>query len=130
MKFLDQVKIYIKAGNGGDGSPSFRREKFIDYSDYVFDGEKYSYDYPFEKINGLIIGELENMKDQEIEFGRNTDQIILDICGDLDIPIISNFPCGHGKYPATLPLSLNAEIDTSNKEAMVTILDSAVDLEA
>tara|TARA_B110001452_G_scaffold226052_1_gene200290 strand:+ start:499 stop:1482 length:984 start_codon:yes stop_codon:yes gene_type:complete len=31
MKFLDQVKIYIKAGNGGHGSPSFRREKFIEY---------------------------------------------------------------------------------------------------
>ena len=31
MKFLDQVKIYIKAGNVGDGSPSFRREKFIEY---------------------------------------------------------------------------------------------------
>ena len=31
MKFLDKVKIYVKAGNGGDGSPSFRREKFIEY---------------------------------------------------------------------------------------------------
>ena len=31
MKFLDQVKIYVKAGNGGDGSASFRREKFIEY---------------------------------------------------------------------------------------------------
>ena len=31
MKFLDQIKIYIKAGNGGHGSPSFRREKFIEY---------------------------------------------------------------------------------------------------
>ncbi len=31
MKFLDQVKIYVKAGNGGDGSPSFRRQKFIEY---------------------------------------------------------------------------------------------------
>ena len=31
MKFLDQVKIYIRAGNGGDGSPSFRREKFIEF---------------------------------------------------------------------------------------------------
>tara|TARA_B100001769_G_C22100884_1_gene594275 strand:+ start:293 stop:1276 length:984 start_codon:yes stop_codon:yes gene_type:complete len=31
MKFLDQVKIYIKAGNGGNGSPSFRREKFIEF---------------------------------------------------------------------------------------------------
>jgi len=31
MKFLDQVKIYVKAGDGGSGSPSFRREKFIEF---------------------------------------------------------------------------------------------------
>jgi len=31
MKFLDQAKIHIKAGNGGSGSASFRREKFIEY---------------------------------------------------------------------------------------------------
>ena len=31
MKFLDQAKIYIRSGNGGAGSVSFRREKFIQY---------------------------------------------------------------------------------------------------
>jgi len=31
MKFLDQAKIYIQAGNGGSGSSSFRREKFIEF---------------------------------------------------------------------------------------------------
>ena len=31
MKFWDQVKIFIKAGDGGAGSPSFRREKFIEF---------------------------------------------------------------------------------------------------
>jgi len=31
MKFLDQAKIYIKAGNGGSGSTSFRREKYIEF---------------------------------------------------------------------------------------------------
>ena len=31
MKFLDQAKIYVKAGNGGPGSASFRREKFIEF---------------------------------------------------------------------------------------------------
>ena len=31
MKFLDQVKIHIKAGDGGTGSSSFRREKFIEF---------------------------------------------------------------------------------------------------
>ncbi len=31
MKFLDQAKIYIKAGDGGSGSASFRREKFVEF---------------------------------------------------------------------------------------------------
>lgn len=31
MKFLDEAKIYVKAGNGGNGACSFRREKFIEF---------------------------------------------------------------------------------------------------
>jgi len=31
MKFLDQAKIWVKAGDGGAGAVSFRREKFIEY---------------------------------------------------------------------------------------------------
>ncbi len=31
MKFLDQAKIYIKAGNGGSGASSFRHEKFVEF---------------------------------------------------------------------------------------------------
>jgi len=31
MKFLDTAKIYIRSGDGGAGSVSFRREKFIEF---------------------------------------------------------------------------------------------------
>ncbi len=31
MKFLDRAKIFLKAGNGGDGCMSFRREKFVEF---------------------------------------------------------------------------------------------------
>ena len=31
MKFLDQAKIYVKAGDGGSGSASFRREKYVEF---------------------------------------------------------------------------------------------------
>ena len=31
MKFLDEAKIYVKAGDGGNGAVSFRREKFVEY---------------------------------------------------------------------------------------------------
>ncbi len=31
MKFLDQAKVYIRSGDGGNGCLSFRREKFIEF---------------------------------------------------------------------------------------------------
>ncbi|PHP68435.1 GTPase ObgE [Zhengella mangrovi] len=31
MKFLDQAKVYIRSGDGGAGSVSFRREKYIEF---------------------------------------------------------------------------------------------------
>ncbi|HKS60629.1 MAG TPA: GTPase ObgE [Xanthobacteraceae bacterium] len=31
MKFLDEAKVYIRSGNGGNGCISFRREKFIEF---------------------------------------------------------------------------------------------------
>jgi GTP-binding protein len=31
MKFLDEAKIWVKAGDGGDGVVAFRRERFIEY---------------------------------------------------------------------------------------------------
>ena len=31
MKFLDQAKIYVKSGDGGDGVVAFRREKYIEF---------------------------------------------------------------------------------------------------
>src|SRR5215813_14732057 len=31
MKFLDQAKVYIRSGAGGNGCVSFRREKFIEF---------------------------------------------------------------------------------------------------
>ena len=31
MKFLDQAKIYLKSGDGGDGVTAFRREKYVEF---------------------------------------------------------------------------------------------------
>ena len=31
MKFLDQAKVFLKSGDGGNGCLSFRREKFIEF---------------------------------------------------------------------------------------------------
>ena len=31
MKFLDSAKVYVRAGNGGNGAVGFRREKYIEF---------------------------------------------------------------------------------------------------
>ena len=31
MKFLDQAKVFIKSGNGGNGAVAFSREKYVEF---------------------------------------------------------------------------------------------------
>lgn len=53
MKFLDQAKIYLRSGAGGDGAVSFRREKFIEFGGPDGgDGGKGG-DIVFESVAGL-----------------------------------------------------------------------------
>ena len=80
----------------------------------------------FENIKGLIIGELVDMKDYDDPFGKSTNEIVMDVCGDLDIPIISNFPCGHGIYQATLPISIPVQLDANSDSPSLTFLESPV----
>ncbi|NQT96106.1 MAG: LD-carboxypeptidase [Candidatus Marinimicrobia bacterium] len=80
----------------------------------------------FDKINGLIIGEMYEMKDTETPFGKTIDEIVMDVCGDLDIPIISNFACGHGRYQATMPISIPSRLQADSAIPTLEILESPV----
>ena len=79
-----------------------------------------------DHVRGLIIGEMLEMGDSKVPFGKTTDEIVMDICGDLDIPIISNFPSGHGEYQATLPISHEVEIHANDEDCHVMIPGSPV----
>ena len=79
-----------------------------------------------DRINGLIVGEMMKMGDRGVPFGKNTDEIVLDVCRDLEIPIISNFPCGHGDYQATLPVSHEVEIHADSESPYILIPESPV----
>ena len=53
MKFLDEAKIYLKFGDGGPGSVSFRREKYVEFGGPDGgDGGKGGNIY-FEAVNNL-----------------------------------------------------------------------------
>lgn len=53
MKFLDQAKIYVRSGDGGNGAMSFRREKFIEFGGPDGGEGGKGGDVIVESVNGL-----------------------------------------------------------------------------
>lgn len=48
-----------------------------------------------ENLAGLIVGGMTKMKDNEIPFGKNAEEIIFDAVKEFDFPVCFNFPAGH-----------------------------------
>ena len=53
MKFLDEAKIYLKSGDGGNGCMSFRREKYVEFGGPDGGDGGRGADVIFEAVNGL-----------------------------------------------------------------------------
>ncbi|HEY8350959.1 MAG TPA: GTPase ObgE [Sphingomonadales bacterium] len=53
MRFLDQCKIYLRSGAGGDGAVSFRREKYVEYGGPDGGNGGRGGDIIFEAVAGL-----------------------------------------------------------------------------
>src|SRR5471032_204609 len=72
MKFLDEAKVYIASGAGGNGCIAFRHEKFIEFGGPSGgDGGKGG-DVIFEAISGLsTLLELRHRPHQKAENGHN-----------------------------------------------------------
>ena len=49
----------------------------------------------FDGLNGLIVGTMTKMKDNDIPWGKNANQIIEDVTKGYSFPILYNFPAGH-----------------------------------
>lgn len=47
-------------------------------------------------LNGLIVGEMSEMKDNTIPFGKTAYEIIAEAVEEYDYPVMYNFPAGHG----------------------------------
>ena len=53
MKFLDEAKVYVQSGAGGNGCVAFRREKFIEFGGPSGGNGGKGGDVVVEAVNGL-----------------------------------------------------------------------------
>ena len=73
-----------------------------------------------DQLQGLIIGGMTQMHDNDIPFGQSTEEIILSICNDYNYPIVFNFPAGHIDDNRALILGRKAELIISKTETILT----------
>ena len=73
-----------------------------------------------DHLEGLIIGGMTQMHDNDIPFGQSVEEIILSICDDYNYPIVFNFPAGHIKDNRALILGRKAELIISKTETILT----------
>ncbi len=76
-----------------------------------------------DKINALAFGQFTNMQESGRPFGYSLKDIISEHTDGLDIPVLYNLPFGHGEDLYTMPIGVDAEINTDTCE--FTLLEAA-----
>lgn len=68
----------------------------------------------FEHLEGLLIGDMSNIKKNTTQWGSSIEQLILDAVSEYDFPVIFGFPGGHEIDNRALLLGRELEISSKN----------------
>lgn len=72
------------------------------------------------QLNGLVIGDFSDMKDNTVPFGKTAEQIIMDAVKEYSYPVCFGFPAGHGSKNFPLYLGRNYELIAGDKNVLLT----------
>jgi muramoyltetrapeptide carboxypeptidase len=73
----------------------------------------------FDAVAALIFGEMPNcFAEEEVCLA----DVVLDVCGDIGVPIVGGVPSGHGRGLVTLPFGTRARL----QDGQLTFLEAAV----
>jgi muramoyltetrapeptide carboxypeptidase len=74
----------------------------------------------FDGLNGLIIGTMTKMKDNEIPWGKNANQIIADVTKEYTFPVLYNFPAGHFRDNRALIFGKQVSLEVSKQSSKLS----------
>ena len=72
------------------------------------------------KLAGLIVGEMSDMNDNTIPFGKNAIEIITESVSEYDYPVAFNFPAGHIDNNNTIILGQTASLKIDHNNSNLT----------
>jgi len=71
------------------------------------------------QLKGLIVGGFSDVKDNDIPFGQNVPEIVMDIVREYDYPVCFDFPAGHVADNCSLILGTSLNLSVNDEGASV-----------
>ena len=78
----------------------------------------------FKNCEGLIVGSITDIRENDTDFGKAVEQVILDVVADYDFPVAFNFPAGHIRDNRTLIMGREVALKVKNKKATIEFSES------
>jgi len=66
-------------------------------------------------LKALVVGSFTEMKDTQTPFGKNLNEIILDVVKDYSYPVLFHFPAGHSLVNYPIKLGMKATFTPKNQ---------------
>lgn len=115
--------IYSLLGSNSSIDTSGKILYLEDLDEYLYHIDRMFYNLKrngyFNELKGLIIGGMTDMHDNQIPFGYDVKQIVLDICKAYTFPICFDFPAGH--IPDNRALKLGTLVQFNVNEHTTTL---------
>ncbi len=77
-----------------------------------------------DKLSGVVVGQFTDCLPEEGKASLTLEQIFSNYLGELKVPIVQNFPTGHARDNATLPLGVQVELNADARK--LTVLENPV----
>lgn len=76
----------------------------------------------FDQLSGLIVGGMTDMHDNNVPFGKNAEEIILDTVKEYNFPVVFNFPFGHIEDNRALVMGAEVLLKANNDSVTLNYL--------
>lgn len=80
-----------------------------------------------EHLVGLVVGSMQDMKDNTVPFGKTAEEIIREYTTEYEYPVCFGFPAGHVKNNHALILGRDVDLTVEENAVSLTFMDSVID---